>query len=222
MKLLVSRRMIVACVLMGALPVRAATVEIGVATKAGIESITTEATGTGSSGADLFSLPYGNYHITAAASDTSQNDLGATLRVSGSSSKPLYVYVTETGLISKGSALNLQSLFSASVPSGWSEIETTYVSTANLAYAEGAKLASVTGSGTKSVTTKGVKVGPAGSTFSLTEVFEFISDGLGGSDASSESLKAAPAPSIGAGIPSMLAIGVMLLGTKLLARWRRS
>ncbi len=229
MKPIVSVQAIVACVLLGALPAGATTVEIGVATEAGINNITTEATGTGSSGASLSFLTYDNFLLTVAASDPSPINLGsATLNVSGGSNKPLYVYVTETGLVSNGSALDFQSQFSAAVPSGWSEIETTYVSTSNQAYGEGAQLGSLTGSGTKSVTTAGDNVGPAGSTFSVTEVYEFISNGLG-LDASAESvqgapesIQGAPAPSIGAGIPSMLAVGAILLGSSLVTRRRRS
>jgi len=223
LKPMVGAQTIVACALLGGIPARATTIEIAVATKTGISNITTEATGTGSTGADLVLFPYDNYLVTVAASDPSPLDLdSATLDVSGKSSKPLYVYVTETGLTSQQSVLNFQSQFSASVPSGWSEFETTYVSTTDKPYAETTELASKTGSGTKSATTTGVSVGPAGSLFSVTEVYEFISDGLAGLDVSAESVQAAPAPSIGAGIPSMLAIGAMLLGTKLQARWRRS
>ena len=229
MKPIASVQTVVVCVLLGALPARATTVEIGVATTAGVNNITTVATGSGSSGVGVVLFPYDNYLITVAAGDPNPIDLGsATVDVSGHSSSPLYVYVTETGLVSNGSTLDFQSQFAASVPSGWSEIETTYVSTSNLAYG-GVKLASMTGSGTKSVTTSGVNVGPAGSTFSLTEVYEFISDAIAGLDVSGErvqasagSIQAAPAPSIGAGISSMLAIGAMLLGTKLMARRRRS
>ena len=188
--------------------------------------ITTEATGTGSSGASLVLFPYDKFVINVAASDPSPINLeSATLNVSGGSNSPLYVYVTETGLVSTGSALNFQSQFGAGVPSGWSETETTYVSTSNTAYGEGASLGTMTGSGTKTAATAGVSVGPVGSKFSVTEVYEFISNGLG-LDASSESVQAsvqaAPAPAIGAGIPSMLAIGAVLLGTKLVGRWRRA
>jgi hypothetical protein len=220
---------VVACVLLGALPAGATTIEIGVATQTatGIGPITTEATGSGTSGAGLTLLPYDGFLITAAASDPNPIDLAsATLDVSGGSSKALYVYVTETGLVSNGSALDFQSQFAASVPTGWTETETTFVSTSNTPYG-GVQLASMSGSGTKSITNKGVNVGSAGSTFSITEVYEFISSGLG-LDASSESIsatkgvQAAPAPSLGAGVSSMLAIGAMLLGTKLAGRWRRS
>ncbi len=229
MKPIVSVQAIVACVLLGALPAGATTVEIGVATKAGTNNITTEATGTGSSGASLSFLTYDNFLLTVAASDPSPINLGsATLNVSGGSSKPLYVYVTETGLVSNGSALNFQSQFGASVPSGWSETESTYVSTSNTAYGEGVLLGSQTGSGTKTVAKAGVSVGSSGSLFSLTEVYEFISNGLGldvsaeSVQGASESIQAAPAPSIGAGIPSMLAVGAILLGSSLVTRRRRS
>lgn len=219
MKAMFSVGTVAACVMLGALPARATTIDIGVSTGG---QITTEATGSGTSGAGLALLPYDGFLITVAASDPNPVDLGsATLNVSGGSKSPLYVYVTETGLVSSGSALSFQSQFSAGVPSGWSETETTYVSASNLAYGEGVKLGSMTGSGTTSVTKGGVNVGPAGSMFSLTEVYEFISDGLG-LDASAVSIQAAPAPAIGAGIPSLLAVGAMLLGTKLLGRWRRS
>ena len=201
-------------------------IDIGVATQAGLNNITTEAFGTGSSGASLLLFPYDKFVINVAASDPSPINLeSATLNVSGGSNSPLYVYVTETGLVSNGSALNFQSQFSAAVPSGWSETETTYVSTSNTAYGEGALLGSMKGSGTNTVAQAGVNVGPAGSMFSVTEVYEFISNGLG-LDASAESVQAsvqaAPAPAIGAGIPSMLAIGAVLLGTKFVGRWRRS
>jgi hypothetical protein len=219
----VSAQTILALALLGSIPARATTIEIGVATQTGISNITTEATGTGVTGASMVLFPYDNYLVTAAASDPSPVDLAsATLEISGDSTHPLFIYITETGLTSKQSILNFQSQFSASVPSGWSEVETTYVSTANQAYAETKQLASMTGSGTKSITTAGVNVGPAGSMFSVTEAYEFISDAIAGLDVSGESIQAAPAPSIGAGVPSMLAIGAMLLGTTLMARWRRS
>ncbi len=229
MKPIFSVHAIVVCVVLGALPARATVIDIGVATQAGISNVVTEATGTGASGASLALLTYDNFLLTVTANDPSPIDLGsATLNISGGSRSPLYVYVTETGLVSNGSALDFQSQFGASVPSGWSETETTYVSTSNTAYGEGTPpLGSQTGSGTTTVTAAGVNVGPSGSLFSVTEVYEFISNGLG-LDVSGESVRAtasvqaAPAPAIGSGIPSMLAVGAMLLGTGLVSRWRRS
>ncbi len=226
MKPIFSVQAIVACFVLSALPARATVIDIGVATQSGASNIKTEATGTGALGASLSFLAYDNFLLTVAASDPSPINLGsATLNVSGGSSKPLYVYVTETGLVSNGSALNFQSQFGASVPSGWSETETTYVSTSNTAYGENKILGSQTGSGT-TVAKAGVDVGPSGSLFSLTEVFEFISDGFGldvsGESVQATAVQAAPAPSIGTGIPSMLAVGAMLLGASLVTRWRRS
>ena len=226
MKPIFSVHAIVACVVLSALPARATVtaIDIGVATGGG--NIITEATGTGASGASLSFLTYDNFLLTVAASDPSPINLGsATLNISGGSKSPLYVYVTETGLVSNGSALDFQSQFGASVPSGWSETETTYVSTSNAAYGEGTILGSQTGSGTTSAA-KAVNVGPSGSLFSVTEVYEFISNGLG-LDVSGESVQAtavqpAPAPSIGTGIPSMLAVGAILLGASLVTRWRQA
>ena len=124
---------IVACVVLGALPAKATVIDIGVATQTGPNTaFTTEATGTGSSGASLSLFAYDNFLITAAASDPSPINLeSATLNVSGGSSSPLYVYVTETGLVSTGSALNFQSPIRRGRASGWSETETTYVSALN-------------------------------------------------------------------------------------------
>jgi hypothetical protein len=217
-KLAVSAKALVACILLGAIPAQATTIEIGVASGSG--AIQTVATGTGSTGVSWAGV-YDNYVVSAfTASDPGPIDLGsATLDITGGAKAPLYVYVTETGLTASQVTENFLSTLSASLPSSWQETETTWVGAA--AYGEGTQLASMSGSGAKNVTTS-VNFGSVGSTFSLTEVYEIISDGFAGVDASSEGVQAAPAPSLGSGIPAMLAVGAMLLGAKRLGRPRRS
>jgi len=219
------------CVLLGVAPARATTIEIGLATTPG--SITLEATG-GAAGVG-WAGSYDNYLFNAIyASDPNPVNLGSgtvdvTLPSSwGGATQPVYVYVTETGLTSSKSALNFTSALDIeNLPSGWSEIETTFVDKANTAFGtpSAGKLASLTTqpsqtSAAQTTTANGV---PVGSTFSLTEVYELISNGLAGVDISSETITdPAPAPPIGSGIPGMLAVGGVLLGAKLLARWRRA
>ena len=148
----------------------------------------------------------------------------------GGATKPVYVYVTETGLTSSAATLNLTSaLDMINLPSGWSETETTYVNTQDTAYgttgAHSTELATLSASNVPSAaqnsTTDGVSVGS--SPFSLTEVYELISNGLAGVDISTENVTdPAPAPPIGSGIPGILAVCAVLFGAKLLARVRRA
>jgi uncharacterized protein (TIGR03382 family) len=79
----------------------------------------------------------------------------------------------------------------------------------------------MSGSGTQNFD-KSANVSSFGATFSLTEVYEIVSNGFIGADESTESIEAAPAPSVGSGVPAMLAVGAMLLGAKLRRRWRPS
>ena len=223
-RLVVSANALVSFALLGTTSVQATTIEVGVASGTG--AIQTVASGTGSTGA-FWAGSYDNYLVNAVlASDPGPTiDLGsATLDITlpaalGGANTPLYVYVTETGLTASQLNENFQSTLSASLPNGWNETETTWAG--STAYNEGTQLATMSGSGTQN-SSKSVNVSSFGSTFSLTEVYEFVSNGLMGADESTESIQAAPAPSIGSGIPAMLAVGAMLLGAKRLGRWRRS
>lgn len=214
-----------------AIPAGATTIEIGLGTGG---SISTVATGTGSTGAGWAGSYSGYLFNLVLASDPTPISLGSqTLNVSlpsswGGATGPIYVYVTERGLTSTQSALDFTSQFNASLTNGWSEIATTYVDTSNNAFGMGTQLASpqtfMNGGGSASVTTTGVSVGSPGSQFSITEVFAIFANGIfGGGDVSSESVTAssvmpAPAPPIGSGVPAMLAVGGILLGWKLLRR----
>ena len=229
-KLAASAPAVVTCVLLGAIPARATTIEIGLAQTPDIGSITTVAS-TGLTGATSVSFAgfFGGYAVSVLASDPSPVDLASgTLDVSlpagfGAAPGAIYVYVTETGLTSpQPTATFLSELSVTSLPSGWSETETTYVDTT--AYGTGTPLASLTASASdwKDVTTT-APTAPAGSTFSVTELFEIFSDGIVGAALSTERVvDPAPAPSIGSGISSMLAVGGILLGWKLLERRRQS
>jgi hypothetical protein len=228
-KLAASAPAVAACVLLGGIQARATTIDIGVAQAPGIDNITTETFGPGS-GVVQWAGPSGSFLVSAAASDPSPVDLASvTLDVSLSAgSGTLYVYVTETDLTSSQLTENfLSNLSVTSLPNGWQEIETTYVDSTNTAYGMQTQLASMTTSGSKSVNvTSTGPTGPAGSTFSLTEVYEFMADGFGLST-SEQSITGpapdpAPAPLIGSGISSMLAVGGILLGWNLLERRRKS
>lgn len=208
-----------------AIPAGATSIDVGLGTGTG--SISTVATGTGSTGAS-WTGSYDNYVFNVIqASDPVPIGLGSgTLDVTlpaarGGATAPVYVYVTETGLTSTKSTLNfLSKLAVDNLPSGWSETESIYENNSDKAYGMSTLLASMSGSGAKSVTKTGVKVGSpsVGSPFSLTEVYEIASNGFAGSGASSEyvrSVQPAPAPLIGSGIPAMLAVGGVLLGSNL-------
>ncbi len=233
-KLAASAPAVAACVLLGAVPARAVTtidcsgICIGLAQTPDIGSITTVATGAGATGASFAGF-YGGFAVSVLASDPNPVDLASgTLDVSlptgfGGTPGPIYVYVTETGLTSpQPTATFLSELSVTSLPSGWSETETTYVDTT--AYGMGTQLASMTASASdwKDVTTT-APTAPAGSTFSVTELFEIFSDGVAGAALSTERVvDPAPAPSIGSGVSSMLAVGGILLGWKLLERRRQA
>ena len=219
------------CVLLGAIPAGASTIEIGLATSLG-GTITTEATGT--TGA-VWGGTYDNYlfNLIQASNPTSTNLTSGTIDLTlpaslGGSKDPIYIYVTETGLTSSQAALNFQSSFDVeNLPSGWTETERTYVDSSDQAYGTGTQLSSMNGSaGSKTANTNGLDVG---STFSVTELYEIVSNGIAGIDISSEgiaispgSIQAAPAPSIGSGIPGLLAVGGVLLGWKLFERRRQA
>ncbi|MBV9288384.1 MAG: hypothetical protein JO288_11290 [Hyphomicrobiales bacterium] len=233
-KLTVGLKAIAACALLGVVPARATTIDIGVAQGIG-GAITTEASGNGSSGVTWGGF-FGGFNFTAVtAQDPTPLHLSSgTLDVSflpsgqGSSTAPILVYVTETGLTAAqvGQALK-STLGVTSLSQGWSETETTYLDVSGNAYGKGTVLAtaSMNGAGSQSFTT-GVTptCGPSGC--SITEVYELFSNGYAGYDISSEDVQGnvgpAPAPAIGAGVPSVLAVGAMLLGTTLLSRRRRS
>ena len=234
LKLTVSVQTIVACVLLGCVPARATMIDIGVAQGTG-GAITTEASGNGSAGVTWGGF-YGGFNFTAVtAQDPSPVNLSSgTLDVSfapsgkGSSTAPILVYVTETGLTAAQVGQALTSNFGVTALSkGWSETETTYLDASGAAYGKGTMLAttSMTGAGTKSFTT-GVTPTCGSGGCSITEVYELFSNGYTGYDISSENVQGsvgpAPAPPIGAGVPSVLAVGAMLLGTTLLGRRRRS
>lgn len=219
------------CVLLGAIPAGASTIEIGLATSLG-GTITTEATGT--TGA-VWGGTYDNYlfNLVQGSNPTSSNLTSGTIDLTlpaslGGSKDPIYIYVTETGLTSSQSAQNFQSSFDVeNLPSGWTETERTYVDSSDKAYGTGTQLSSMNGSaGSKTVNTNGVDTG---STFSVTELYEIVSNGIAGVDISTEgiaispgSVQAAPAPSIGSGIPGLLAVGGGLLGWKLFERRRQA
>jgi hypothetical protein len=228
------------CVLVGAIPAGASTIEIGLATGSGPGSapgaISPVATGTGAGGV-VWGGSYDNYLFNLiSASDPSPINLqSGTLDVTlpsnlGGAKDAIYVYVTETGLTSSQSTLNFTSSFDVeNLPTGWSETERTYIDNTDTAFGTNPlnQLSSMSGAaGSKTTTTNGVSVA---STFSITEVYEIISNGLAGTDISTESVQAsgggispAPAPAIGAGIPGLLAVGGVLLAWKLFERRRQA
>ena len=217
--------------LLSAISAEATTIAIGLAeAPPGMGPISTVATGTGLTGAS-WAGSYDNYlfNVISASAPAPISLASGTLDVTlpaswGGAPGPIYVYVTETGLTSPQSALNFQSQLSIdNLPSGWSETETTYVDNANTAYGTSTLLASSNSVGTQNISSAGVAV-TGGSPFSLTELYAIFSNGYAGIVTSSESVSAplapAPAPPIGAGIPSILAIGGVLLGMRVLRRLR--
>ena len=226
-KLALSAQALLACIMVGAIPAGATTIEIGLGTGG---SITTMATGTGASGA-LWAGSYDGYlfNVITASDPVPINLASGTLDVTlpawlGGATAPIYVYVTETGLTSPNPTEDFTSILSVTnLPSGWSETETTYLDNTDTAYGMGAQLATTTASGrTLNSTQTTTATETVNSTFSLTEVYEIFSNGFAGSAISSEGIQAAPAPSLGSGIPAMLAVGGIVLGWKLLERRRQS
>ena len=107
-KLAASAPAVMACVLFSAIPARATTIDIGVAS--GTSNITQETSGPGTSIVS-WAGPTGSFYVSAAASDPSPVNLASvTLDVSLSAgSGTLYVYVTETDLTSSQLTDNLLS-----------------------------------------------------------------------------------------------------------------
>ncbi len=217
------------CVLLGAIPAGASTIEIGLATSSN-GAITTVASGAGTTGA-AWAGSYDNYIFNVVlASDPIPIDLASgTIDVKGlGATAPIYLYVTETGLTSSLGATDFSSVFGVgNLPAGWTLTESTYLGTTNTAYDTSAQTATLLGSTTTSKKTVNstqtvTTTATVGSTFSLTEVYELFSDGTSGIVAASESIQAAPAPSIGSGIPGLLAVGGGLLGWKLFERRRQA
>jgi hypothetical protein len=231
-KLLVSALTLATGCLLGAIPAEATTIQIGLAQAPGIGPITTEATGTGVTGASWFGS-YDNYlfNVILAIDPAPISLVSGTLDVTlpavlGGPSGPVYVYVTETGLTSPQSSLDFLSQLSIdSLPAGWAETESTYLDGANTPYGTATLLASSSAVGTQSIPKAGVAVTPD-SPFSVTEVYAIYSNGHAGIDTSTEYVSAsvdpAPAPSIGTGIPGALAVGGVLLGMTFLRRSRLS
>ena len=229
-KMLVGALTLATGCLLGAISAAATTIEIGLAqAPPGIGPITTVATGTGATGA-VWAGSYDNYlfNVIMAKDPNPVGLVSGTLDVTlpanwGGASGPIYVYVTETGLTSPRSSLNLLSQLSIDgLPAGWSETETTYMDATNAAYGTLTSLASSSGLGTKSISTNGVAVAP-GSPFSVTEMYAIYSNGFAGVSTSTQSLTAslspAPAPAIGSGLGA-LAVGGVLLGMRFLKRSR--
>jgi len=227
-KLALYAQILAGCLLLGAIPAGASTIDIGLATSS-TGTITTEASGAGTTGAG-FTGTYDNYLLTVQAADPTPINLASgTIDITlpagfGGATAPLYIYVTETGLTSSQATLNFQSSLDVeNLPSGWTETEATYVNSSDQEYGTSTQLASMTvskvASGAETVAANGVD---AGSDFSLTEVYEIVSNGIGGIGASTASIiDPAPAPSLGSGISGMLAVGGVLLGWKLLERRRQ-
>jgi hypothetical protein len=184
----------VACVLLGTIPATASTIDIGLAQSPGIGSITTQATGTSSSGAIWAGSYAGSvFNLISASGSLNSASVNVSLPSLLGGGGSIYVYVTETGLTSPQSTLDfLSNLSVTSLPAGWSETETTYVDTTNKAYGMGTQLASMSGLGTQSFFTN-ANVGS--SPFSLTEMYLITSNGSLGVASSSESISATPLPS---------------------------
>ncbi len=232
LKLLASALTLATGCLLGAIPAEATTIEIGLAqAPPGMGPITTEATGTGVTGASWFGS-YDNYLFNVilatdpAPIGLSSGTLDVTLPAAlGGASGPIYVYVTETGLTSPQSTVDFLSQLSIdNLPTGWAETELTYLDSTGAAYGLGTLLASSSSAGTQSIAATGA-VTPD-SPFSLTEVYAIYSNGYAGINTSTEyisgSVDPAPAPSIGAGVPGVLAVGGVLLGMTFLRRSRLS
>ena len=232
-KLLVGALTLATGCFLSAISAFATTISIGLAqAPPGIGAVTTVASGTGSTGA-MWGGSYDGYLVNAVIAKD-PNPIGlvsGTLNVTlpaawGGASGPIYVYVTETGLTSSDSSLNFLSRLSINnLPTGWSQTDTTYLDTTNAAFGTLTTLASSSSVGTQNIATNGVAVTP-GSPFSVTEMYAIYSNGLIGASGSTQylsaSLSPAPAPSIGAGIPGVLALGAVLLGMTFLRRSRSS
>jgi hypothetical protein len=174
-------------------------------------SITTEATGSASA---AWAGSYGGYvfNLISASGSLDSASVNVSLPSFLAGGGSVYVYVTETGLTSPQSTLGLVSNLSVlSLPTGWSETQTSYLDTTNKAYGMGTQLASMSGLGTQSFFTN-VNVGS--SPFSLTEAYFITSNGTLGGAVSSESIGATPLPP---GLPLFIS-GLGALG---LIGWRR-
>jgi hypothetical protein len=232
-KLALGARALAAGVLFGAIPAGATTIDIGLAEAPGIGNITTVATG--SAAGVGWAGSYDKYAINAVlASDPDPIGLtSGTIDVKGpNATSAIYLYVTETGLTSSVSNLNLSSIFGISnLPTGWTLTETTYLDNSDAAYGEGTQLAT-TGTQSGSIagsTQTDTTEASVSSVFSLTEVYELVSNGFSGIVGASETItdppggiQAAPAPAIGSGVPGMLAVGGVLLGWRLWERRRQT
>ena len=183
-----------ACVLLGTIPATASTIDIGLSQSPGIGSITTEATGTSSSGA-IWAGSYGGYVFNLISASGSLNSASVNVSLPSllGGGGSIYVYVTETGLTSPQSTLGFLSNLSVTfLPAGWSETQMTYVDTANIAYGMGSQLASMSGLGTQSFFTN---ANAGSSPFSLTRMYLITSNGSLGVASSSQSISATPLPS---------------------------
>ena len=148
------------------------------------------------------------FNVVTASDPVPINLASGTLDVTlparlGGAHAPVYVYVTETGLTSPATSEDFTSILSVTnLPSGWSETETTYLDNKDTAYGTGAQLATTTASGrTLNSTQTTTTTETVNWTFSLTEVYEIVSNGFAGSAVSSEGIQAAPAPSLGSVFP---------------------
>jgi hypothetical protein len=239
-KLALSAQTFAVCVLLGALPAGASTIQIGLAEGTGTNStpgsISTVATGAGTTGV-AWAGSYDKYIFNVVmASDPNPIDLtSGTINVKGpNATVPIYLYVTETGLTSSPGTLDFSSILGVSnLPAGWSLTESTYLGTTDTAFDTSAQTAIQLASATTSNKTVNSTqtfdaAATVGSMFSITEVYELFSDGVSGIVGASETvqgaagIEAAPAPAIGSGIPGLLAVGGVLLGWKLWERRRQA
>ena len=220
---------IAACLLLGAIPAGATTIDIGLSEGG---KITTVATGTGAGVAWAGFYDMYNFDVVMASDPEPIDFASGTIDVKGANAtSAISLYVTETGLTSSVSNANFSSILGISnLPAGWTLTEATYLDNSNTEYGTGTWLATTTASiNTVNSTQTFTKAASVNSTFSLTEVYELVSNGVSGIVGASETItdppggiQAAPAPAIGSGVPAMLAVGGVLLGWKLRERRRQA
>jgi hypothetical protein len=229
-KLALCAQTIAACLLLGAIPAGATTIDIGLSEGGGI---TTVATGTGAGVAWAGFYDLYNFDVVMASDPNPIDFASGTIDVQGANAtSSISLYVTETGLTSSAPNMNFSSILGISnLPTDWKLTETTYLDNSDTRYGEGTLLATTkTESGSIVNSTQTFdEAATVGSTFSLTEVYQLVSDGVSGIVGASETItdppggiQAAPAPAIGAGVPGMLAVGGVLLGWKLWERRRQT
>jgi len=181
------------------------TIDIGWNTVGGQIGIATLATGSGSGVSWVGSLLGFNFNVVSGSDPDPLDFLSTADDGAPGAAGPIYVYVTETGLTSLKSPVDIRSsLTENELSPGWTVTETTFEDNSNAAYGQATTLLSHTFTGpiTTPSALSGVTLDSVSSPFSITQMYEITATGVG-SAGSTEHVSV---------VPELATWGMLVLG----------